>query len=72
MVQTETLETILSRNNSNYYPEPDSRVGKEGLNKQGNMSESLHGKLVSEMFLTVACGTSCISCSLRIIIFKSL
>lgn len=44
--KTETLETILCgpRNNSGFYPEPDSRVGKEVVNKQGNMPDSLHGK----------------------------
>lgn len=48
MVQTETLETILGvpRNNSGFYPEPDSRAGKEVGNKQGNMPDSLHGKSV--------------------------
>lgn len=54
MVQTETLETILGvpRNNSSFYPEPDSRAGKEVGNKPGNMPDSLHGKQV-EMKLNV-------------------
>ncbi len=49
MVQTETLETILGvpRNNSGFYPEPDSRAGKEVGNKPGNVPDSLHGKSVS-------------------------
>lgn len=49
MVQAETLETILGvpRNNSGFYPEPDSRAGKEVGNKQGNIPESLHGKSAS-------------------------
>lgn len=40
-VQAETLETILgvSRSNSAFYPEPDSRTGKE----VGNKSDSRHG-----------------------------
>ncbi|XP_022055608.1 nuclear receptor coactivator 3 isoform X1 [Acanthochromis polyacanthus] len=42
--ETETLETILGvpRNNSGFYPEPDSRAGKEVGNKQGAISDSLH------------------------------
>lgn len=49
IVQTETLETILGvpRSNSGFYPEPDSRAGKEVGNKPGNMPDSLHGKSVS-------------------------
>lgn len=40
-VQAETLETILgvSRSNSAFYPEPDSRTGKE----VGNKPDSRHG-----------------------------
>lgn len=49
LVQTETLETILSgsRTNSGFYPEPDSRAGKEVGNKLANMPDSLHGMSVS-------------------------
>lgn len=49
MFQTETLETILGvpRSNSSFYPEPDSRAGKEVGNKLGNMPDSLHGKPAS-------------------------
>lgn len=44
--QAETLETILGvrQNNSSFYPELDSRATKEVANKQGAVSESLHGK----------------------------
>lgn len=47
--QTETLQTILGmpRSNSGFYPEPDSRAGKEVGNKPGNIPDSLHGKSVS-------------------------
>uniref|UniRef100_A0A087XMW8 Nuclear receptor coactivator 3 n=1 Tax=Poecilia formosa TaxID=48698 RepID=A0A087XMW8_POEFO len=40
---TETLETILGvpRSNSRFYPEPDSRAGKETGNKPGAMSDGL-------------------------------
>ncbi|XP_034023135.1 nuclear receptor coactivator 3 isoform X2 [Thalassophryne amazonica] len=42
--EMETLETILGgpRNSSCFYPEPDSRAGKEVGTKQGNMPDSLH------------------------------
>ncbi|XP_067360868.1 nuclear receptor coactivator 3-like isoform X3 [Channa argus] len=42
--ETEILETILSgpRNNSGFYPEPDTRAGKEVVNKPGNIPDSLH------------------------------
>ncbi|KAM4741673.1 nuclear receptor coactivator 3-like [Anableps anableps] len=41
--ETETLETILGvpRSNSGFYPEPDSRAGKEAGNKQGAMPDTL-------------------------------
>uniref|UniRef100_A0A3Q2PU92 Nuclear receptor coactivator 3 n=1 Tax=Fundulus heteroclitus TaxID=8078 RepID=A0A3Q2PU92_FUNHE len=41
--ETETLETILGvpRSNSGFYPEPDSRAGKEAGNKQGAVSDGL-------------------------------
>lgn len=47
--QTETLETILGvpRSSSAFYPEPDSRAGKEVGNKQGNLPDSLHGEWVA-------------------------
>lgn len=50
MVQAETLETILGvpRSNSGFYPEPDSRAGKEVGNKPGNIPDSLRGKSVSQ------------------------
>lgn len=46
MVQAETLETILGvqRTNSGFYPEPDSRAGKEVGAKPGNIPDILHGK----------------------------
>nr|XP_020448606.1 nuclear receptor coactivator 3-like isoform X2 [Monopterus albus] len=42
--ERETLESILSvsRNNSGFYAEPDSRAGKEVVNKPGNMPDGLH------------------------------
>ena len=48
MVKVETLQTILGnpRSNSGFYPEPDSRAGKEMGNKPGNMPDSLHGKTI--------------------------
>lgn len=48
MVQVETLQTILGvpRSNSGFYPEPDSRAGKEMCNKPGNMPDTLHGKSI--------------------------
>uniref|UniRef100_A0A8C7YTF2 Nuclear receptor coactivator 3 n=1 Tax=Oryzias sinensis TaxID=183150 RepID=A0A8C7YTF2_9TELE len=44
--EAETLETILGvrQNNSSFYPELDSRATKEVANKQGAVSESLHGR----------------------------
>ncbi|XP_047203960.1 nuclear receptor coactivator 3-like [Girardinichthys multiradiatus] len=50
--ETETLETILGvpRSNSGFYPETDSRAGKEAGNKQGAMPDSfLDGERVSGM-----------------------
>lgn len=46
MVQAETLETILGvpRSNSGFYPEPDSRAGKEMGNTPGNIPDNLRGK----------------------------
>lgn len=48
MIQAETLETILGvpRNNPGFYPEPDSRAGKDAGNKQGNGPDNLRGKSV--------------------------
>uniref|UniRef100_A0A3Q4BWD0 Nuclear receptor coactivator 3 n=1 Tax=Mola mola TaxID=94237 RepID=A0A3Q4BWD0_MOLML len=42
--EVETLQTILGvpRSNSGFYPEPDSRAGKEMGNKPGNMPDTLH------------------------------
>lgn len=48
LYQLETLETILGgpRKTSGFYPEPDSRAGKEVGNKHGSMPDSLHGKAI--------------------------
>lgn len=44
-IQVETLETILgTRNVSGFFPEPDSRSGKEVGNKQGALPDSFLGK----------------------------
>lgn len=48
--QNETLETILGvpRNNSGFYPEPDSRTENELSSKEGSVLDSLHGKTGSK------------------------